>query len=100
MEFETNFKRLDGRSTFANRVLKLIYQKHNGNIDAAIIEAEPFFVDFKEYVRNIYELISTQIPLYRYYELLRDGAENYGYSEAEYEEKIEDARKACELYYK
>jgi len=83
-------KNLDERSKFANRVLKLIYQKHNGDLTAAVKESEPFFNDFEIHIRNIYELIPVEIPLYAYYELIQEsgdhGEDNFGYTQEEYDE--------------
>ncbi len=68
MSFETDLENLDERSVFANRICKLIFEKHNGDLDAAIVEAEPYFNDLEEFVRNIYELVENEIPLYAYCE--------------------------------
>jgi hypothetical protein len=98
-EFETNFDELDERSIFANRIFKLIYEKNNGDLDKSIEEAEPYFNDLEEFVRNIYELIYTQIPLYAYYKLLKYGKNNYGFSEVQYKDVLSVTREACRLYY-
>ena len=90
---------MDYRSVFANRVLKLIYQKHNGNLEEAVKEAEPYFDDFESLIRNIYELVENEIPLYAYYKLLKHGADNYGFNGIEFTEKIAKTREACALYY-
>lgn len=87
---------LDNRSLFANRICKLIYQKHDGNIDEAIKEAEPFFEDLHEHVRNIYELIPTEIPLMYYRDLLKFGKDNYyDISEQEYQKIILFTKNKC-----
>ena len=99
MKFIENQEKLDYRSIFANRILKLIYEKHSGDLDKAIIEAEPFFKDFEEIIRNIYELINSEIPLYHYYELLKYGFENFDITEEEYQKDLEITKKACKLYY-
>lgn len=99
-DFETDFENLDERSVFANRICKLIFEKHNGDLDKAITEAEPYFNDLEEFVRNIYELVENEIPLYAYYRLLEYGADNWGFDENEYQEKIEKTRNACEFYYR
>jgi hypothetical protein len=97
--FETDFKKLDERSVFANKILKLIYEKHDGNLDDALKEAEPYFNDLEYFVSNIYELVETQIPLYAYFRLLKYGAENFGLNEIEYQETIGKTIDACVLYY-
>lgn len=98
-EFETDLEQLDYRSKFANRVLKLIYQKHKGDLDASIIEAEIFFEEFEELIRNIYELVEDEIPLYAYYQLLKHGAKDYGMGEEEYTDAIAASVDACRIYY-
>ena len=98
-EFKTDFNNLDGRSIFANRICKLLFEKHNGDLVEAIKEAEPFFCDLEEYVRNIYELIENEIPLYAYYKIMEHGAGNWGFEEHEYQEKITKTIAACKLYY-
>lgn len=97
--FKTDFENLDGRSVFANRICKLIFDKHNGDIDNAIIEAEPFFNELDYFVRNIYELVENEIPLYAYYELLKYGPDNWDFEETEYQDKILKTQNACRLYY-
>lgn len=99
-KFKEDINSLSDRSNFANRVLKLIYQKNNYDIDKSIIEAEPFFDDFEEHVRNIYELISSEIPLYAYYELKKYGADNFGLTDDEYIEAINNTITASNRYYK
>lgn len=98
-DFETDFENLDDRSVFVNMICKLIFDKHNGDLDNAIIEAEPYFCGMEEYIRNIYELTDTEIPLYAYYRLLRYGAVNWGFEDDEYQEKITKTIDACRLYY-
>ena len=97
--FKTDFENLDGRSIFANKICKLIYDKNNCDLDESIKEAETYFFYLDEYVRNIYELVDSEIPLYSYYQLLKYGANNYGFNEDEYQEKLVITRDACKLYY-
>lgn len=97
--FEQDLERLDARSVFANRICKLLYEKHDGDLDKAIEEAEPFFDELELFVRNIYELVDSEIPLYAYYQLLEYKADNWHFDENEYQEKIENTRLACKLYY-
>lgn len=99
LEFKTNLNDLDGRSVFANRILKLIYIKNAGNIDDAIKEAQPYFDELKMFIKNIYELIDTEIPLYCYYELMKYGPDDFGLNEEEYLMKIKNIHEACKLYY-
>jgi len=102
MEFE--FKKKEGefdeRSEFANRVCKLLVQKNRGNIINSLKEVETFYSDFDIHVRNIYELIDREIPLFALYELRKNGADNYGLSDEEYKAAIKRAEKACIDYYR
>lgn len=99
MDFKTNFEDLDDRSIFANRVLALIYQKYGGDVYFAIAAAAPFFQDFENHIKNIYELIEDEIPLYHIYRLVKYGADNWGYSDEEYKKEIEKTSNACHFYY-
>lgn len=98
-QFEEDLEYLDGRSIFANRILQLLYEKHNGDLDKACEEAEPFFEDLEEYIRNIYELVDSEIPLYAYYRLKKYGADANDFSDEEYLEILEDTKQACKIYY-
>ncbi len=97
--FKFEDKPQERRSIFANRICKLLYEKHNGNLDDAIIDGERIFSGFNTYVRNIYELVDSEIPLIAYYELKKYGADNYGFSQAEFEQAIDNTKIACVQYY-
>jgi hypothetical protein len=91
---------LDYRAIFANRVLKLIYEKHNGDLDKAVIEAAPFFEEMDEIIRNVYELIDSQIPLWNYNRVKNCAKEQLGYkTEEEREEELAKTIGACRVYY-
>lgn len=90
----------DERSVFANMVCKLLMQKHNGIIDKALEELGPIYDAFEEHVRNVYELINNEIPLFCLYDLKRWGADNFSLTTEEYDEAITQATKACYEYYK
>jgi len=98
-KFETDLENLDHRSVFANRIFKLIYQKCNGDLDLATKEAELFYEELEELVRNFYEIVDTEVPLYALWYLKKHGKDNFGFTQEEFEEKIENATKACHLYY-
>lgn len=87
------------RADFANRVCKLVYNKCENNIEKAIMEIEPLYDDFEGNVRNIYELIDSHIPLFAFFELKKYGANNFGFNDEEYNEAIENTKKACIEYY-
>lgn len=52
------------------------------------------------YIKNIYELIDTEIPLWTYYSLIRYGKDNFDLDNAEYQIAIDNTKKACIDYYK
>lgn len=87
------------RADFANRVCKLVYNKCENDIEKAVQEIEPLYDDFERNVRNVYELIGRYIPLFAFFELKKYGADNYGFDDKEYDEAIENAKKACTEYY-
>lgn len=98
-DFKIDFEKLDDRSIFANRICKLIYNKNKGDLQKSIEEAEPYFKGLDQFVRNIYELIEYEIPLYAYYELIKYGMDNYDFNKKEYDVAIKKTKKACILYY-
>lgn len=99
MEFWENNSKFCDRSVFANRVLKLVYEKHNGDLDKARLEIGEFYEHFKEWVDNIYELIGDEIPMFEWYELVKYSKEGFALEENEWYEQIEKAKNDCLLYY-
>lgn len=85
-----------GRAGFANRVCKALFNNCGNNLDKALKDIEPIYEDFFENVRNIYE---AKIPLFALYELIKDGADNYGFTEEEYKVGKDNTKKACYEYY-
>lgn len=102
MEFKflEDLTKLNYRSLFVNRVLKLIYEKHNGDLGSAVAEARVFFEQFDDIVRNVYELINSEIPLWAYSDLITQGADNFSLDEKEYNEAIIAAFEASHRYYR
>lgn len=98
-DFETNLKNLDDRSVFANKICKLIYEKHDGDLIKSVEEATSYFVYLEQFVRNIYECIDSEVPLYAYYQLLEYGADNWDFDSTEYEEAKRKTEAACVFYY-
>lgn len=97
-----NFKEVDKlnyRSEFANAVFKLIYEKHNGDLDKCLIDAKLLADYFREQVRNIYELVYSEIPMWSLLDLRQYGKDNYDLSENEYLDAIERTKEACKRYY-
>jgi len=98
-DFDAPGDNLDERSNFVNAICKLIVQKHNGDIDKAVEEYKEFNGHVHGSIRNVYELADRQIPMMGLHDLLEDGADNYGFTEEEYQECISKARQACIDYY-
>ncbi len=63
---------MDSRAEFANDVLQLLYDKYDGDIenDNFLEELKSLYNQFEEYVRNIYETIIDDIPLFLYHDYL------------------------------
>lgn len=89
----------DPRAVFANQVCQLLLYKHKGNVYNAIIDIPDIRESFGENVRNIYELVDSEIPLFALYDLERHDKDNYGFNDAEYAAAKERALRACVEYY-
>ena len=89
----------DYRAGFANRICKLLYYKSNGDLNKCVKEGDNLFIDIENHVRNVYELIDSNIPLMAYYELLNDGPDNWDFTAEEYEQALLRTAKACKEYY-
>lgn len=91
------------RSLFANSVCKLIYRQwDNGCRDlppSAWKEIGIYYDHFENHVRNIYELIDNEIPLFAYYNLQKLKANNWGFTKEEYEQALNNSESACVEYY-
>ena len=93
------------RSQFANDVCQLLVDKHNGDFNEAVKHVEPIYNHFEEHVRNVYELIGNEIPLFALYELYKDGSKlNFGFEDSDvgehsYEACVERVLEACDLYF-
>lgn len=94
-------EKLDGRSIFANLICKSIYKLHNGDIDTAIKNKETIkiFDGLEDNVKNIYELIEFEIPLFAYYRLLKYKASNWDMDKKEYTKAINNTKQACIDFY-
>lgn len=99
-EFKKDQSKLDDRSVFANTICKLLINKYNNSIDEALLHVGPIYKDFEEHVRNVYELINDEIPLFALYDLKKEGAaDNFGLSDDEYTQALANTEKACIEYY-
>lgn len=97
--YPANHNDFDPRSVFANRVCKLLVKLSGGDPLKAISGMGPMYDDFFEFVRNIYELVEHEIPLFALYELHKHDADNWGFNKEEHNKAILSAMKACENYY-
>lgn len=95
-----NKNNMDSRSEFANKVCALIYQKYNGDLEKCLKNIEPLYEDFFKHVRNIYQFVDSQIPLFFLYELKKHGPDNFDMNDQEHEKAIEITEKACSFFYK
>ncbi len=91
---------LNERSIFANLVCQLLVDKYDKNITKALKNVELIYNYFEIYVRNIYELIDTEIPLFSLYDLVRLGKDNWGFDDEEYKTNKQKALRACVNYYR
>ena len=92
-------KNQDEQSEFANEVCKLLVHNSGNNIDIAITKLESIFNHFENHVDNIYKLIEDEIPLFALYRLKKYGADNFGFTEKEYNKNIEICKKSCKDFY-
>lgn len=92
----------DGRSIFANCFCELLYKKHNSDLPKIIVDPmfSVFYYGAEEHVRNIYEIIDNEIPLFAYFELITLGQTNYDFTDEEYNEAVNNSITACKEYYK
>lgn len=98
-EFELKEKVTDERSVFANKICKLIYEKHDGDINKALDDIFEYADYMELLIRNIYELELNEIPLIALYRLRCNGADNYGFSVKEYDQAEINCMAACISYY-
>lgn len=70
----------DYRADGANDLLHALFLKHNSDIKSPLFrqELEYAYEWIKDHVRNIYEVIDTEIPLMAYHQVLTNGHKGYG----------------------
>lgn len=95
-----NKSECDERAKFANAVCQLLVDSHRKDITEALANVKPLFDHFHEHVRNVYELIDTEIPLFALHELMTLPADNWGFSEEEHYNAKLRTLKACNQYYR
>ena len=87
------------RAIFANQACQLLFDKHLGDLEKVIADIKPVYDNFQTFVRNIYELIDREIPLFALYELRELGAGNCSLDETQYNAAISRTTTACAEYY-
>lgn len=91
------------KAIWVNQTCKLLWQKYNGDLSsaAALRELGEFWHGAQEYVRNIYEVVNTEIPLFAYYQLkVAHGFDEYMLDEGITEQMWEaEIIKFCKKYY-
>lgn len=92
----------DDRSAFANDIFKLIYNKYYGEFSNILMlkESSDMVDRLYEHVRNIYEVIDSEIPMMAYIQVYKNGSNGYSeweeYSDSEALDIIESY---CHKYY-
>lgn len=100
MQFVYNINgNLDERSIFANKICSLLVSKHNNNINIALENFDSLNANIHNFVRNVYELVDCEIPLMGLFDLLCHNADNWDFTEEEYNAAIERAYEACRNMY-
>ena len=87
------------REGLANLVCRNLYRLYEGQYNKLEPELKELFDGFEVNVKNIYELVDEEIPLFALYRLYTYGADNFGFNEAEWKSCIERAKKACKEFY-
>lgn len=69
----------DDRSKFANDIFKLIYNKYDGNfLNVLMMKEASNMVDrLDEHIRNIYEVIDSEIPMMAYVQVYKSGSKGF-----------------------
>lgn len=91
------------KAIWVNQTCKLLYQKYNGDLNNKefLNELREYYEGAQEYVRNIYEVVNSEIPLFSWYEL----KVKYGFDEYMFDEDVteqmweEEIIKFCKKYY-
>lgn len=103
-DFKEHFEyyNCDDRAVFANSIFKLIYQKYKGNFTNPLMLDECSKMDgyLDEHVRNIYEVVDSEIPMIAYIQVLTDGANGYGeWQSYTQSEALNIIKSYCDKYY-
>lgn len=94
----------DERAIFANIAFKMLWQKYQGNYSSITFqnEARELAMYFDEYVRNIYEVIDSEIPMMAWTNFLKYGFDASAFDEEDEmtsEKRLSMIYDACKKYY-
>ena len=98
-EFKSKTSELNERSVFANLVCKLLVEKHKGDLTLSVNELKPIYDAFFDNVRNIYELVDKEIPLFALFELFTRTKESWDFNDEEFEAAKVRTYKSCIDFY-
>ena len=90
---------IDDRAKFANAICDLIAKNSPYSIYGSMEQIKTIYEYFEKHVRNIYELIDSQIPLFAYYNLRQVDEDNYGWTKEQYLQNLEISKKAASNYH-
>jgi len=100
IKFGLNKNNHDSRSDFANDVCELLIKAYGGDV-IKTVESKMLTnmrQHFENHVRNIYEL-DDEIPLFALHQLKQNNASNFGWTEDEYNNEIENTIFICKGFY-
>ena len=89
----------DEREFIINHACDAFYKSINGDLDNNISVMWDMYQGYENTIRNFYELVHTETPLMGYVELKKHGADNYGYSPADYKKALREYKDICREYY-
>ena len=98
-DFENDIANLDEKSIFANRIFKVIYDRHNGDLDEAIYRNYLIFEAISKSVRKIEDLIPTEVPMLSYFIVKNESAADMAITEEEKGHALARIGRVCHDYY-
>lgn len=93
---------VDYRAKGANKLFGMLYDQYLGQITCQgfIDEANEIYTYLNEYVRNIYECISKEIPVMLYLEILStEDMEDIGIYDKTKEQALKEIKEAIHNFY-
>ena len=98
-DFENDIANLDEKSIFANSICKVIYDRHNGDLDEDVYRNYLIFESIAKSVRKIEDLIPTEVPMLSYFIVKNESAADMAITEEEKERALARIGRACHEYY-